>query len=137
MDENPPFVLMGGCFCGGVRYRSKTRPLNALVCHCRTCQKTVGSAFNASILFKDDAIELEGGIVYYSSSPILERGHCGRCGSSVVARVRSRGWTMVTAGTLDDPAQFHADAHVWTCEKQPWLAISDGLPTFEQMSPKG
>ncbi|TIW52877.1 MAG: GFA family protein, partial [Mesorhizobium sp.] len=50
----------GGCLCGAVRYRAEVAPINERVCHCRICQKAIGAAFNARLLFRIDDVTVEG-----------------------------------------------------------------------------
>lgn len=127
--------VTGGCLCGAVRYVASGVPLNSRVCHCRQCQKAVGSAFNARILYPGNQVRFEGSPSTAHSSQDLLRGFCAACGTSVYTHRISTNWTGITVGSLDDPGQFQPEAHTWVCEKQPWLAICDDLPQFDRMPP--
>lgn len=128
-----PSEITGGCLCGGVRYRATGTPLNARICHCRQCQKAVGAAFNARILYPADQVRLEGPYKTRHSSTDLLRGFCPECGTSVFTHRVSSDWIGITVGSLDRPEDFKPEAHTWISEKQPWLTIADGLPQFQRM----
>jgi hypothetical protein len=38
------------------------------------------------------------------------------------------GVLVLVAGTLDDPALFKPEMHLWVRSKQPWVHICDELP---------
>jgi hypothetical protein len=125
----------GGCFCGAVRYVASAQPVNSRVCHCRACQKVVGAAFNARILFKQTDVVVTGPVGCFNSSPNLERGFCDRCGTTVYSARRDPAVIGLTAGSLDDPSLFEPEMHIWTASRQPWLRLDDGLPQFDAAPP--
>jgi hypothetical protein len=125
----------GGCLCGAVRYRAEAEPINERICHCRKCQRAIGAAFNARVLFAIDALEVDGPVAMANSSPDLERGFCPRCGTTMFSRRDSAGIVGVTTGSLDDPSVFRPQMHIWTASKQPWVVIDDGLPQYEGAPP--
>ena len=50
----------GGCLCGDVRYRAQEPPLEAIVCHCKFCQRRTGAAFGVEVFFATDQVEFVG-----------------------------------------------------------------------------
>jgi hypothetical protein len=64
----------GGCLCGAVRYAVEAEPINQRICHCRLCQRAIGAAFNARLLFRIDDVTLSGSVATMNSSPSLQRG---------------------------------------------------------------
>lgn len=125
----------GGCLCGAVRYRAEGEPVNERICHCNLCQKAVGAAFNARVLFRLEAVEIEGPIAAANSSPELERGFCRKCGTTIFSRRRSSGVIGLTTGSMDDPSVFRPQMHIWVSSKQPWVVIADGLPQYDGAPP--
>lgn len=125
----------GGCLCGAVRYRAEASPINERICHCRLCQKAIGAAFNARLLFHIEDVTIEGDLATVNSSPDLKRGFCPACGTTLFSRRDSKGIIGVTSGSLDDPSMFKPDMHFWTASRQPWLKLADGLPQYEGAPP--
>ncbi len=125
----------GGCLCGAVRYVAEAEPVNQRVCHCRLCQKAIGAAFNARILFRADDVSMTGPFATYNSSPDLKRGFCPTCGTTVFSARDSAGIMAVTTGSLDDPGLFQPTMHFYTASKQAWLHLDDGLEQFEDRPP--
>jgi hypothetical protein len=40
---------------------------------------------------------------------------------------------FIRVGTLDDPAHFPPDIHIYTSTKQPWIAIPSGMPDVPEL----
>lgn len=127
----------GGCLCGSVRYRADVDPVNERICHCRLCQKAIGAAFNARVLFRIDAVTIEGPLATVNTSPDLKRGFCASCGTTMFSRRDSAGIIGITTGSLDDPTLFRPQMHIFTASKQPWVMLDDGLPQYEAGPPPG
>ena len=126
----------GGCLCGAVRYATGAQPINERICHCRKCQKAIGAAFNARLLFRADEVDVSGPTTEFNSSEDLARVFCPRCGTTVFSSRRSTGNLAVTAGTLDNPELFRPDMHFWTASRQPWVKLDDGLPSYPAAPPE-
>lgn len=113
----------GGCLCGNVRVVAVGRPNRVGICHCLDCRKHHGALFNASAVFPEDAVKIEGQTHEYAT-----RSFCPRCGSSVFSR-SSEGEIDVHVGTLDAPDQLKPTYELWTIRRESWL------PPFPQTKP--
>jgi len=126
----------GGCLCGAVRFRTDGEPVNVRICHCRTCQKAMGSPFYARALFEARALTVEGETAFYPSSATLERVLCKTCGTRLFSR-RSNGTAVgIALATFDDRNAFQPSEHIWVSEKIEWVRIDDGLPQYQETVPR-
>lgn len=123
----------GGCTCGFVRYRMRSKPLFVHCCHCTWCQRETGSAFAINALIESDRVELLDGEPGTILTPSVSgRGQkiarCPHCRVAVWSHYAGAGDSIrfVRVGTLDDPARFPPDIHIYTASKQPWVAIPPG-----------
>jgi len=83
IDQNS--LITGGCQCGAVRYEISQPAAGTGICHCRMCQRSIGSVIDAWTSFPKDALHFsKGEPKYYESSLIAKRGFCENCGSSLV-----------------------------------------------------
>src|ERR1700753_3785076 len=96
----------GGCLCGAVRYRAEGEPINVRVCHCRNCQKAMGSPFFARALFPQNALTIEGTTARFATSANLERLFCGSCGTRLFTWRRDGSAAGVALATFDDRNAF-------------------------------
>ena len=125
----------GGCLCGAVRYTLYNALDWSAHCHCRSCQKATGAAFATWVGVKKENFEVtKGQLTVYNSSPGVDRGFCGTCGTSLtyVAEKQWPGIVSVLAPTLDNPGIATPTAHVYVEDRLPWIKFDDGLPTHEQ-----
>lgn len=105
MSEQRPPVLTGGCQCGAIRYALYTQPYRAGICHCRMCQKAVGSPFNtwANVRVENFAWT-RGRPATFASSSAAGRGFCPRCGTPLCfAYVKRPELISISIGSLDTP----------------------------------
>jgi hypothetical protein len=66
----------------------------------------------------------------FHSSPGVERGFCGDCGSPLFFRSQKMSGVMhLYVAALDAPEAFAPTLHVAINEKLPWLTLADGLPS--------
>jgi hypothetical protein len=134
-EETKLKVIKGGCLCGASRYVAHGEPINVRVCHCRVCQRSLGAAFNARMLMPLNAVTMTGALGRRNSSPVLVRGFCTVCGTSLFTERASAGVIGLTCGSLDMPEDFQPTEHIWTSSKQAWLTLNDGLPEYPEGAP--
>ncbi len=124
----------GGCLCGDVRYIIHGEPTYAGHCHCRSCQRGIGAGFVTWVGVAPENFEVtEGKITFCATSPGVQRGFCGHCGSSLT--FAGEGWTDigVTAASLDDPGVAKPTSNVYLDHRQPWVVLDDSLRKFDQL----
>jgi hypothetical protein len=125
----------GGCLCGAVRFKAEGEPINVRICHCRNCQKAMGSPFFARALFKQDALTIEGDTAHYASSEALDRVFCKICGTRLFAWRWNPTLAGVALAAFDDRNAFVPSEHVWVTEKMGWVKLEDGLPQHPGAAP--
>jgi hypothetical protein len=125
----------GGCLCGRVRYVADGAPIDERVCHCRLCQKALGSPFYGRIKYRAEDVAVAGGYATVNSSDALKRGFCPNCGTTLFSIREAARQISVTVGSLDDPSIFTPDMHIWVSSKQPWVRLDDGLPQYPEGLP--
>jgi len=129
-------IREGGCLCGAVRFRCEGAPINVRLCHCRTCQKAMGSPFFARALFEPRALTVEGETAYYPSSEAIHRVFCKTCGTRLFSR-RTNGTAVgIALATFDDRNAFAPAEHIWVSEKMDWVKLDDGLPQYAETVPQ-
>jgi hypothetical protein len=133
-------VIEGGCFCGRTRYQVSGTPENLCLCHCASCRRAAGAPLVAWGTFHRDRFRLLDGAAYalHGSSPAVQRGFCARCGTALTyAHVQRASEIDVALVTLDDPARFEPEYHIWVEDKLPWMRIEDGRPRFQRYRTTG
>jgi hypothetical protein len=128
-------VREGGCLCGAVRFKAAGEPINVRLCHCRLCQKAMGSPFFARALFSQDAVTIEGDMGRYPSSERLDRIFCNKCGTRL-GTWRTNGTAAgIGLAVFDDRHAFAPTEHIWVSEKMNWVRLDDGLPQYQEGPP--
>jgi hypothetical protein len=123
-------IQEGGCLCGAVRLKAKGEPLNVRVCHCRNCQKAMGSPFFARAQFHPDALTVEGETGRYASSAAVDRVFCKSCGMRLFSWRKNGTAVGVALAAFDDRNAFAPTVQIWVAEKMAWVKLDDGLPQY-------
>ena len=130
----------GGCACGAVRYRVQGAADICQICHCRFCQRRVGSAFATVAYFAECNVEVtQGDLTEYEhrsdeSGRWLKMQFCSRCGTTVTHTVQMRpGLRAIAVATFDDPEWLPIQRHIWVQSKRSWVSIPSDMAVF----PKG
>jgi hypothetical protein len=128
-------IREGGCLCGAVRFKVEGEPINVRICHCRKCQKAMGSPFFARALFEQSALTVEGETASYASSEAIDRVFCKGCGTRLFAWRKKAGTAGIALAAFDDRHAFAPTEHIWVTEKMNWVKLDDGLPQYPEMFP--
>ena len=123
----------GGCLCGAVRYSFKGEPLYSAHCHCRSCQRAIGAGYVTWTAVKKKEFEVtKGEITYCETTPGMNRGFCGRCGSSLAGYGNSWDDYYITSVSLDDPTLAKPVTNVYLDHQQPWVKIDETLRCYDK-----
>ena len=128
-------IREGGCLCGEVRFKAEGEPLNVRVCHCRLCQKAMGSPFFARAQFVPAALSVTAETERYQTSANIDRVFCKRCGTRLFSWRRNGTAVGVALAVFDDRNAFAPSEHIWVSEKMNWLKLDDGLPQYPEGPP--
>jgi len=129
----------GGCTCRFVRYRMDTPPIYIHCCHCTWCQRETGASFALNAMIESSRVTLLQGDLEIVDTPSLSGAgqriaRCPRCKVALWSNYSGSGDLIrfVRVGTLEEPARFPPDVHIFTESKQPWVQLSDSVPAFKQ-----
>ena len=98
----------GGCLCGAVRFEAEGAPEAVVLCHCRSCQKSMGSGVNFELLWNPDRFRaMKGTPRTYrhvgGSGSMVERRFCRNCGTALWLTGERFPEVGVFRGALDRP----------------------------------
>lgn len=121
--------LTGGCQCGAVRYAAHEMPRNASICHCRMCQKQVGSYVAPWADVDRDKFEVTRGVIaHFESSAGIRRGFCRDCGTPLTFEDGRDRFVEIALGTLDDPAAVPPERQTGVEGRLPFFGALPDLP---------
>lgn len=129
----------GTCSCRGVRYRMTAAPMLVHCCHCSWCQRETGSAFVLNAMVEADCVDVMAGSPLVIDTPSLSgRGQkisrCPTCYVALWSNYPGGGPAIrfMRVGTLEEPARFPPDVHIYTSTKQPWVVFPAGARVFSE-----
>ena len=128
--------IEGGCACGAVRYRLASEPLFTQARHDSGLVYSSGGAFVVNLLIEADRVELLRGEPAPVDVPRDDGSaqtvfRCPDCQVAVYSRYGHPGISFVRGGTLDEPARFPPNVHIFTRSKVAWVALPDETPAVE------
>lgn len=129
--------VTGSCYCGDVKYEAETDPVMMAQCHCRECQYLSGGGANYIVAIPKASFKYTGAEPARFSRDDLEtpvvREFCSKCGTSIASLPPGIDMAMVKVGTLDDPSVFNPQMAIYTCDKQDFHHVPDGIPSFDKV----
>ena len=125
----------GGCLCGAIRYTVTGEPVSVSICHCATCRKSAGAPSVAwAVCNRDNFKIIKGEMAVYASSPNVQRGHCGTCGTSLTFFEVGEDTIDVTVASLDDPEHLSPTKEIWLSHRLSWEGVSPERACFNEGS---
>jgi hypothetical protein len=133
----------GGCLCGAIRYRTNSKPLMVMHCHCKFCQRATGAAYSVEPMFDKKSFEVIAGepTTYGQTSEgsgkHITINFCSTCGTKLFLDLeRFPDLCVVYGGTFDDPNWFgrspKTPRHIFLDFAKTGTVIPAGDRTFPQ-----
>ena len=114
----------GGCLCGDIRFAVDGPAKWTGYCHCRSCRRHTGAPVSAFAGFEATKVRfIKGTLARFESSKGVQRGFCGRCGSTL--SYEGERWPTeihIHVGAFDDPEPFAPQGEAFIEERLSWLA---------------
>ena len=129
-------TIRGGCLCGALRYEITAPPDHVVHCHCTMCRRSSGGILVTWAVVPRARFRFTQGTpaAYRSSKPAIRR-FCRRCGAQITFEEEARPDEIdVTVASLDNPAAFPAERHIWVESKVDWLRLDQHLPSHRRHS---
>jgi hypothetical protein len=129
----------GGCLCGAVRYEARNQPEAVVICHCRSCQRSLGSGMNFELLWNTSEFKVTGGkpsVYRYrgGSGNMLEKRFCANCGTSLWLTGDRFPEVGAFRGSLDRPNRIDVSAataiQIFLDEALPSGMVIAGIEAF-------
>ena len=131
------FPIEGSCQCGQVTYLLHQAPSMVIACHCLECQKLSTSPYSITAMVDARAIEFFGEMSDWGrpadSGNRNNAKFCPGCGNRIyhynpedMGAIKLK----LKPVNLADDTLFKPAAHVWVSQKQSWVEIPEGVPTF-------
>ena len=128
-DDTKP-LLTGGCQCGAIRFALKTTPNKVSICHCRMCQKAVGSPFASfAEIDRDNFAWTRGQPAAFRSSSIAERFFCAACGTPLAFGRIDGPRIEIMTGSFDRPDRVIPTRQYGTESRLGWVVGISNLPS--------
>lgn len=129
--------IKGSCRCGKVSFATSADPIFVGACHCKSCQKSTGSAYATVLAVPTAALTVTGTTTRFDdvgdSGKATHRDFCPICGSTVGQSAdMMEGVTMIPLGSLVDPSAVKPVMQIYCDSAMPWATVP-GLQSFPKM----
>lgn len=131
-------MILGGCFCGAVRYEVEGGLAAARACHCSRCRKAFSGASSAYAEVPSTSAFrwLQGAEMLrsYETAPGWGMGFCGVCGSTLCG-LHDGQVHGLTLGCVDGDPGVELTQHIFVGSKAPWDHIGGDAPQYDGHAP--
>ncbi len=141
--NDPDFVpkYRAACFCGSVQYEVSADPVDAKLCHCRSCQTLHGAPMQWAAIFHKRHVRFTAGwdqLHFYNSEKKLNarilpcKVSCKNCGTLIADEGRRMWLAFPSLFNFGDPAEvpnpFKPTCHLFYAMRV--TDIVDNLPKW-------
>lgn len=135
-------VTPGSCLCGGVAWETAGKPALMMNCHCSRCRRGRGAAHATNAFYRLDQFHWIRGEALTEAYKVPEaqfftQHFCRVCGSKTPRVMEKFNRVLVPAGAFDADPGAQPTANIFVAYKAPWFEITDGIPQYEEMIPRG
>jgi len=130
-------MMVGGCFCGRVRYAIDAPLSGARSCHCSRCRKAfsgAGSAYAEVSPGSFSWISGERDLTRYDSAAGWGLCFCRVCGTTICGTHEGQ-VHGITLGSVDGDPGLQIGMHIFVGSKASWDHIGGSAPQFEEFPP--
>jgi hypothetical protein len=122
----------GHCLCRAVQFEFEGAPNATFHCHCESCRRTTSSPVTTWLNVPKSAFRFTKGLpAIFVSSPGVQRGFCGACGSPLIyENAKDPDAVDLYAASLSDPTGVVPTRHVFAREQLPWFEVHDTLARY-------
>ena len=122
------------CCCGRCVVEVKSDPVGQGACHCNKCKTRTGSAFGMGAYFKEQDVEIVGGItkIYALDSELgkQERHFFSSCGTTLYYYVEAfAGLIGIAGGCFIEAPLTAPDFSRANDNKYPWISFPETMKT--------
>lgn len=129
--------IVGGCFCGSVRYTVAAALRRARSCHCSRCRKAFSGAGSAYAEIEPGSLTWTAGeteLVTFETGSGWGLRFCGVCGSTLCGSHNNQ-VHGVTLGSVDGDPGVELEMHLFVGSRAPWDHIGGSAPQYEAYGP--
>ena len=130
----------GSCLCKSVQYSIESDVVATANCHCNTCKKSTGAAFQTVTVALNKSFKITSGednLKTYEISDKAVKHFCGVCGTPIYnAHQDFPGFNMVFIGSVDEPCRLPPKTNFF-CERMlPWINTISELENIARLREK-
>lgn len=124
--------MLGGCLCGAIRYEVEGPFKSISVCHCRSCRLASGAPTVGWFVLPHNRLRwLRGAPKIFASSPQVQRGFCGQCGTQLTYQhVDAPADIELTTMSLDEPGLVPPTREIWLSERIAWVPVNPHIKHY-------
>ena len=130
-------IITGSCLCNSVKYTINEEIKSVVNCHCNTCKKITGGAFETIAVIGEKSLEIIAGQELLKTFRINEnadKSFCSICGTPIFNQLdKYTGAFLVHIGSLDQPSIVAPARNIFCESMLPWVKEIAAMQSFKQL----